>query len=200
MNFGIMKKIFFLAFIFYSFSVFSQENFTEKTPETFVNSFMEELFNLKNKNDPTVLFNEIESYFDFHTIGYNLLGVNVRDFNENQFSEFSQLFRFYEFKELYPRIKNINEDNLKLHLANKREIARELGVIYILRYNYGTQTSSDRGEIEFYLIERGDTYKIINLNLDGINWLVTRRRHYRSLWDRVVDTPEEMNQYIRERL
>ena len=191
--------LFSLVVLLFSFSTLSKASAAE-SPEEFINSFIQTLFESENWNKPDLFFDEIKSYFDFHTIGRSLLGAGFRYFNKDEFNNFVKVYPPYEVSDLLSRLEELENDELNFTLVRQTTSKKKYGSMFKLYYDYKkissrTNHSSDSGRIKFTVIKRKNQehYTIVNLSLDGVNWLSHRRRYYSDL----IESEKQPNKVIR---
>ena len=193
--------------LLFSFSTFSKESSAVESPKEFIDSFIQTSFDSENWNNSALFFDKIKDYFDFHTIGRSFLGANFRYFNKDEFDSFVKVYSSYEVYNLLSHLKDLENDELNLTLVKQKESKKRYGSMFKLYYKYkkvSSQTLSNNsfvsGKIIVTVIKRKNQehYKIINLSLDGVNWLILRKEYYKKLI-KSVKRPSEIIKILRKR-
>ena len=194
----------FIVLLFF-FSTLSRVSVAE-SPEEFIDSFIQTSFESENWNKPDLFFDEIKNYFDFHIIGRNLLGAGFRYFNKNQFDNFVKIYPPYEVYDLLSHLEDLENHELNFTLVRQKTYITKYGSMFKFYYNYKkissrTNNSSDSGRINFTIIKRKNQehYKIVNLGLNGVNWLAHRRRHYIKLIQESEKNPDAIIRILRKK-
>ena len=194
----IISFLFSFILLFFSFPAVSK-SFDFENSQNFTDSFIQTVFELENWQEPELFFDEVKPYFDFHIIGRKLLGLGYRDFSNEEFNAFVEVFPLYEFNKMLSHLENIKNQEIEFIFERQREKEIRSGVLFKLEYRYerksadSSNNNSQRGNLSFDVIKmkNQDHYKIINLSLNGANWLVQSRRYYNSLIER-GKTPAEI--------
>ena len=190
--------------------LFIMTSFAETTSNElshqFTDSFLATVFESDNLNNPEIFFHEIKDYFDFSTIGRSLLKLEYKNFTSEEFKDFVKVFPPYEVYTLLTYVDRLSDKEVNFVFRRLQSTEKHYGTLYQIDYNYMTKkrvqnasedTAEIPGRISFQVIKRKgkDEYKIINIYLDGINFILYRSRYYKNLFLE-EKSPREIIQFI----
>ena len=195
---GFMRKIrdnfkLFLCSLSYLFIMTSfAETTSHDLSRQFTDSFLATVFESDNLNNPELFFHEIKDYFDFSTIGRSLLKLEYQNFTSEEFKDFVKVFPPYEVYKLLTYVDKLSDKEVNFVFRRLQSKEKQYGTLYYIDYNYMTKrilenVSEDKaeipGRISFQVIKRKgqDEYKIVNIYLDGVNFILYRSKYYKNL-------------------
>ena len=202
-----IKRVHFLFvsffFLLFSFYAGSQE-ISFANPEEFTDAFVQTVFESENWDQAPLFLEEIKDYFDFKIIGRGILGIGYRDFSDEEFRRFVEVFPHFEISRLLSYLENFSGELDFEILRKPKGVEKKSGTLFNVDYKYKLKSSQESdvdeasdssifGYLSFKVLKKKnqDSYKIIGFSLEGVNWLIDRKRYYNELMNQ-GKTPAEI--------
>ena len=178
----------------------------KETKKTMTDDFIQALLQSENWDQPELLFNEIKEYFDFRIIGHSLIRSGYKKFSQEEFNDFVEVFPLFEVYKILPHIKKLSRKELAFKLLSQSESEKEYGTFIKFNYKYDKKSvlnrssnNAKRFSLIVFKMNNQDNYKIVNLGLNGVNWLSYRRNYYNNLIN-MEKSPREIIDIIKSKL